>query len=75
MSHAASSLIIAPWLHGGPVVLRPARSTPCCLDYDVNKIAQSDMMDDVFHLIFMMFILLLWLIFLCNLTFLQSFKA
>ena len=27
--HAASSLIIAPRLHGGPVVLRPVRATPC----------------------------------------------
>ena len=27
--HAASSLITAPWLHGGPVVLRPVKATPC----------------------------------------------
>jgi len=27
--HAASSLIIAPRLHGGPVMLRPVRVTPC----------------------------------------------
>ena len=27
--YAASSLIIAPRLHGGPVVLRPGRATPC----------------------------------------------
>jgi len=27
--HAASSLIIAPRLHGGPVMLRSVRATPC----------------------------------------------
>ena len=32
--YAASSLIIAPWLHGGPVVLRPVRATPCYFSGD-----------------------------------------